>query len=99
MAALQLASPRRSRAISTRPPPACSAWTLPADGQYGALSVSELTTLDGGLAIELTGFTLGKGDTFDILTFGSLPGGFDTLTLDGAACKRRPWIRGPAAGA
>ena len=58
-------------------------------GQYGALSISKLTTLDGGLAIDLTdGFTLMKGDTFDILAFGSLKGpGFDALTLDGAACS------------
>ena len=47
-------------------------------GQYGALSVSKLTTLDGGLSIDLTGgFTLATGDTFDILAFGSLMGGFD----------------------
>ena len=33
-------------------------------GQYGALSVTKLTTLDGGLAIDLTGgFTLATGDT------------------------------------
>ena len=58
-------------------------------GQYGALTVTKLTTLDGGLSIDLTGgFTLGKGDTFDILTFGGLKGpGFDTLTLVGAACS------------
>ncbi len=57
-------------------------------GQYGALSVSKLTTLDGKLAIDLTGgFTLATGDTFDILGFGSLAGGFDALALDGAACS------------
>ena len=58
-------------------------------GQYGALTVTKLTTLDGGLAIDLTGgFTLATGDTFDILTFGSLAGpGFDALALDGAACS------------
>ena len=58
-------------------------------GQYGALTITKLTTLDGGLAIDLTGgFTLGKGDTFDILTFGGLKGpGFDALSLDGAACS------------
>ena len=57
-------------------------------GQYGALTVTKLTTLDGGLAIDLTdGFTLATGDSFDILTFGSLAGGFDALTLDGAACS------------
>ena len=44
-------------------------------GQYGALSVTKLTTLDGGLAIDLTdGFTLMTGDSFDILGFGSLKG-------------------------
>ena len=60
-------------------------------GQYGALSVSKLTTLDGGLSIDLTGgFTLTTGDTFDILAFGSLMGGFDALSLDGAACMARP---------
>ena len=57
-------------------------------GQYGALSVSKLTTLDGGLAIDLTGgFTLATNDSFDILGFGSHMGDFDTLTLDGAACS------------
>ncbi len=60
-------------------------------GQYGALSVSKLTTLDGGLSIDLTkGFTLATGVTFDILAFGSLMGGFDALSLDGAACMARP---------
>jgi hypothetical protein len=61
-------------------------------GQYGALTVTKLTTLDGGLAIDLTGgFTLAKGDTFDILGFGNLAGpGFDALSLDGAACMARP---------
>ncbi len=58
-------------------------------GQYGALTTTKLTTLDGGLSIDLTNsFTLGKGDTFDILTFGGLKGpGFDALSLDGAACS------------
>jgi hypothetical protein len=58
-------------------------------GQYGALSVSKLTTLDGGLAIDLTdGFTLTAGDKFDILAFAGLAGpGFDALALDGSACS------------
>jgi hypothetical protein len=58
-------------------------------GQYGALSVSKLTTLDGGLSIDLTGgFTLAAGHSFDILGFGGLKGpGFDALALDGAACS------------
>ncbi|HKI15317.1 MAG TPA: PEP-CTERM sorting domain-containing protein [Roseiarcus sp.] len=60
-------------------------------GQYGALTVTKLTTLDGRLNINLTnGFTLATDDTFDILAFGSLMGGFDALSLDGAACMARP---------
>ena len=57
-------------------------------GQYGALTVSKGTTLDGGLAIDLTnGFTLATHDSFDILTFGGLMGDFASLALDGAACS------------
>jgi hypothetical protein len=58
-------------------------------GQYGAQTISKLVTLDGRLAIDLTdGFTLAKGDSFDILGFGSLAGpGFDALALDGSACS------------
>jgi hypothetical protein len=58
-------------------------------GQYGALTITKLATLDGGLGIDLThGFTLATGDTFDILTFGSLAGpGFDRLALDGSVCS------------
>ena len=57
-------------------------------GQYGALTVTKLTTLDGRLTIRLTdGFTLMKGDSFDILAFGSLVGGFDALALDGVRCS------------
>ena len=61
-------------------------------GDYGALTTTKLTTLDGGLAIDLTdGFTLAKGDSFDILGFGHLAGpGFDALSLDGAACMAMP---------
>jgi hypothetical protein len=59
-------------------------------GEYGALSVSKLTTLDGRLAIDLIdGFTLAKGDRFDILGFGSLTGNFDSLTLDGGVCSSK----------
>ncbi len=59
--------------------------------QYGALAISGSASLDGGLGIDLTpGFTLAKGASFDILAFGSLTGGFDALSLDGAPCKMRP---------
>ncbi len=68
-------------------------------GQYGALTVSKLTTLDGGLAIDLTdGFTLATGDSFDILGFASLTGNFDLRSTAWAA-RRRPRICGPAAEA
>ena len=72
-----------------------------ASGQYGALAISGIASLDGGLGIDLTdGFTLATGDSFDILAFGSLTGGFDALSLDGAACSvTAAWIRGPAAEA
>ena len=59
-------------------------------GQYGALKITRLATLDGSLGIDLTdGFTLATGDSFDILAFGSLMGGFDALALDGAACSSK----------
>ena len=55
---------------------------------WGALTISSLATLDGTLGIDLTsGFTLAKGDSFDILNFMSLTGNFDALALDGAACS------------
>jgi hypothetical protein len=58
-------------------------------GEYGALTISGLATLDGRLAIDLTGgFTLAAHDKFDILGFAGLAGpGFDALSLDGSACK------------
>jgi hypothetical protein len=57
-------------------------------GEYGALTVTNLTTLDGRLTIRLIdGFTLTKGDSFDILTFGRLAGNFDALTLDSVRCS------------
>jgi PEP-CTERM motif len=59
-----------------------------AAGEYGALTITKLATLDGGLGIDLTGgFTLATGDSFDILNFGGLAGPFSALTLDGAACS------------
>ena len=58
-------------------------------GQYGALTVSGTTSLDGGLGLDLTnGFRLSSGDMFDLLTSGgALTGGFDGLSLNGAACS------------
>ncbi len=70
-------------------------------GEYGALTVSKLTTLDGGLAIDLPGgLMLAAGDRFDILDFGRLEGsGFEALALDGAACSHGARPCGPAAAA
>ena len=58
-------------------------------GEYGALTISSLATLDGRLAIDLTGgFTLAVHDKFDILFFASLAGpGFDAFSLDGSPCN------------
>ncbi len=74
----------------TQAPPARSAWTLRATLRDNtALAITGKRELDGGLGIDLSnGFTLGKGDSFDILAFGSLKGpGFDALALDGVACS------------
>jgi hypothetical protein len=91
--ALQIASPQKITGSFTQ----TAAGVLDLDfsgdvlGQYGALLVSERTTLDGRLAIDLTGgFTLATGDRFDVLGFGSLAGSFDALALDGAACMASP---------
>jgi hypothetical protein len=63
-----------------------------ASGQYGALDISAAVSLDGGLGLDLlNGFSLVVGDKFDVLSFTSLSGGFDALSLDGRACVgRRP---------
>ena len=89
MASLRLAAPQTIAGNFTQ----TAAGVLDLDfaggmtGQYGALTITKFATLDGSLAIDLTNdFTLAKGDTFDILGFASLTGGFDALSLDGAAC-------------
>ena len=90
MGALELAAPQTIAGNFTQ----ISAGVLGLDfagdvfGQYGALTISKLTTLDGGLAIDLiNGFSLATGDSFDILGYGSLAGGFASLALGGAACS------------
>ena len=51
------------------------------DDGYDQLNVSGQLTLDGEIQIKLlNGFTVSEGDTFDILTFGSLSGKFATGT-------------------
>jgi hypothetical protein len=91
MAALQLGAPETIAGNFDQTAAGVLGLDFASDVQYGALSVTKLTTLDGGLAIDLTGgFRLATHDSFDILTFGSLMGGFDALTLNGAACKMRP---------
>ena len=50
------------------------------------LTVTSLATLDGRLAIDLTGgFKLATGDSFGILGFAALTGDFASLALGGAA--------------
>ena len=89
MGRLRVAAPETIAGDFTQAPAGVLVLNFAGDvsGEYGALTVTKLTTLDGRLTIRLTdGFTLTKGDSFDILAFGSLAGlGFDALTLDGAA--------------
>ena len=74
-----------------------------AAGEYGALTVTSLISLDGSLAIDLTGgFQLATGDNFDILTsltLNGLTGDFYSgLSLDGMACSAiltDSWSCGP----
>jgi hypothetical protein len=59
-----------------------------AAGDYGSLDVTGLATLAGALGIDLEGFRLELGDSFDLLaSTGVLSGGFGSLSLDGAACS------------
>jgi hypothetical protein len=57
-------------------------------GQYGALTVTGATTLDGTVALDLTnGFQLAPGDGFDFLDpLGRLDGAFSGFSIDGHAC-------------
>ena len=108
MDALQIASPQTIAGNFTQA--ATGALDLDFAGEawdeYGALTISSLTTLDGRLAIDLTGgFTLAAHDKFDILSFASLAGpGFDALSLDGSACTSGDlrllelWRRRPSEG-
>jgi hypothetical protein len=58
-------------------------------GQYGAITVTGLTTLDGALALNVTdGFRFGAGDSFDFIdALDGLSGGFATVSVDGVACS------------
>jgi hypothetical protein len=58
-------------------------------GSYGALGVSGATSLGGGLGVDLlNGFTLAAGDSFDVMTFGSVGGNFGSFSLDNVACSK-----------
>jgi hypothetical protein len=60
-------------------------------GQYGSLAVTGLASLGGGLGLDLTnGFAFAAGDTFDLMAYGGLSGGFNGVSVDGAACSARP---------
>jgi hypothetical protein len=59
-----------------------------ASGQYGSLAVTGLASLDGGLGLDLAnGFTFATGETFDLMGYGGLSGGFTGVSVDGAACS------------
>ena len=86
MGRLRVAAPETIAGNFTQAPAGVLVLNFAGDvfGEYGALTVSKLTTLDGRLTIRLAdSFTLATHDSFDILTFGSLTGNFDALTLDG----------------
>jgi hypothetical protein len=69
-------------------------------GEYGALPVTKLMTLDGGLSIDLTkGFTLGAGETFDILGFASLSAISPASRSTAPLALQRSWTCGPVAEA
>ena len=90
MGRLRLAAPETIAGDFTQAPAGVLVLNFAGDvsGEYGALTVTKLTTLDGRLTIRLTdGFTLATHDSFDILAFGSLTGNFDALTLDGVRCS------------
>jgi hypothetical protein len=59
-------------------------------GQYGSLAFTGLASLGGGLGLDLAnGFTLAAGDTFDLMGYGGLSGGFTGVSVDGAACSAK----------
>lgn len=59
-------------------------------GQYGSLAVSRLATLDGPLALDLTGrFAPAAGDVFNLMTFAGVGDDFKSFWLDGAPCSKR----------
>jgi hypothetical protein len=56
--------------------------------ESGSLAVSGLASVDGGLGLDLaSGFTLAAGDSFDLMTYAGLSGGFTGVSVDGAACS------------
>jgi hypothetical protein len=58
-------------------------------GEYGTLAVTGEATLGGTLGIYVQDFTLATGNSFDLLSFGSLAGDFVGLSLDGVSCSAR----------
>jgi hypothetical protein len=55
---------------------------VPATGQFGQLVVTNQANLDGTLQIDLVnGYSPSSGDSFTILTYGSLNGNFATLNI------------------
>jgi PEP-CTERM motif len=55
---------------------------------YGALAESGLATLNGTFTLHMEdGFSLGAGESFDIMTFASVKSDFHSLSLDGTMCS------------
>jgi hypothetical protein len=91
---LQLASPITITGNYDQTAPARLGLTVAGDapGDYGALAVTGLATLDGRLGIDLTdGFTLKAGDTFDDIftSDGALSGDFSHVWVDGSPCSAK----------
>ena len=103
MGRLRLAAPETIAGNFTQAPAGVLVLNFAGDvlGEYGALTVTKLTTLDGRLTIDLTGgFTLATGDSFDILAFGSLTGPASTrLRSTARPAPHRARTFGPAAEA
>ena len=63
-------------------------FALAGDTQYGALTITNLAALEGGLSLDLAnGFKLAAGDSFELMAFSGSSGDFSDVSFDGAACS------------
>jgi len=64
---------------------------------YGSLLIDGVGTFAGGLDLDLSGFTLAEGQTFDLFSFDGSTGGFSGLSVDGvalASAGNKQWTYG-----